>query len=122
MFIRLTPGEDFSSTVKLFPNRKYNQLLPIGITKEMLFDLLPALTSDQWAVYCALLWYENVKNEITTPTLTEIYDKHCKNKMDKETFDQVISELTDLIVEVRGIKHFLVRLNVKEANQGENRI
>lgn len=101
MYIRLSPGNDFNDYVSRFPNRQYNQLLPIGLTKDQIFDLMPAMTPNSWVVYNLLLWYEHVKFEISTPRLEDMY-KHLEGSMSKVSFDESIQELTKLIIKTEN--------------------
>jgi hypothetical protein len=96
MFIRIKPGEAYSYTVDKFPDRKYQQLLPVPLERWRILDLRAEMTPEQWYVYCTLLWYEQVKQEVKTPTLNEIWNMHCSKQMTIETFNEVIESLQKL--------------------------
>lgn len=95
MFIRLTPGEAYSSTVDKFPDRKYQQLLPVPLERWKILDLRNEMTPEQWYVYSALLWYEQVKQEVKTPTLREICSMHCK-LLSYPVFEEIVDSLMSL--------------------------
>ncbi len=114
MYIRLNPGHDFDEQVSRFPGRKYNQLLPIAISKEQIFELMPAMKPTSWMIYTVLLWYESVKFEISTPTLEKIYYDHLSNSISKEDFDLAIEELENLVIKNdKDDLVYLVKLNKK---------